>query len=106
MGLAGSIMQKVAKEKDLEFISEAFCDRKYEIDETLMSRAKQGAVMSNVKEVLTQVNSIVFDKKVMINSRKSISINSDSICIHGDNPMALEFLVAIQEMFKNHQNGD
>jgi len=106
MGLAGSIMQKAAKEKDIEFIPEAFCDRKYKIDGTLMSRAKQGAVLSNVNEVYTQVNSIVFDKTVTINSGESISINADSICIHGDNPMALEFLGAIRAMFKNHQNGD
>ena len=102
MGLAGSRMQRVAHKKGIEFIAEAFCDRKYEGDGPLMSRAKEGAVYTNVNEVLFQVKAIVFDKKVMISSAKSISINADSICIHGDNPMALEFLVAIQKMFKNN----
>ena len=105
MGLAGSVMEDVAKEKGLSFISEAFCDRRYEEDGTLMSRNKVGAVLSRVEDVLNQVESIVYDKQVSINSEKTIPLNADSICIHGDNPMALEFLIAIHYMFKNHTEG-
>lgn len=104
MGLAGSTMEVIAREKSIAFIAEAFCDRKYEGDGTLMSREKPGSVFRNVGEVTNQVKSIVYENKVTINSNDIIQLNADSICIHGDNPMALKFLIAIHELFNNQSN--
>ncbi len=101
MGLAGSEMGKVSKGMDIEFISEAFCDRKYELDGSLMLRSKPGAVFSKVEDVVKQVESIVFDKRVETAAGKFIAIQADSICIHGDNPMALEFVKAIHYLFSS-----
>lgn len=104
MGLASSVIEDVAKKKDIDFIAEAFCDRKYEKDGKLMSRGRPEAVLRNREEAVAQVKSIVFDKKVKINATQSIEINANSICVHGDNPMALEFLIAIKAMFTNRHN--
>lgn len=106
MGLAGSVMEDVAKAKRIPFIAEAFCDRKYEIDGSLMSRSKTGSVYSNVKNVVSQVESIVLNNEVKVGEAKSIQIKADSICIHGDNPKALEILIAIRQFFKNHKDGN
>lgn len=106
MGLAGSMMQHIANEKGITFIAEAFCDRKYEVDGTLMPRSKTGSVYSSVKDVVSQVESIVYDNEVEVDEAKSIKVKADSICVHGDNQMALEFLVAIQQMFRNQSDED
>ena len=104
MGLAGSIMEVVAEEKGISFIGEAFCDRAYEKDGTLMLRAKPKAVFSSVEDVVKQIKSIVFDRQVKAHSGETIPLDADSICIHGDNPMALEFLMAIEHIVKDHEN--
>ncbi len=101
MGLAGSEMEKAANEMDVDFISEAFGDRKYELDGSLMSRSKPNAVFSKAEEVVKQVESIVFDKRVETAAGKFVPIQADSICIHGDNPMALEFVKAIHHLFSS-----
>ncbi len=103
MGLAGSEMEKAANEMDVDFISEAFGDRKYELDGSLMSRSKPDAVFSKVEEVVKQVESIVFDKRVETTAGKYISIQADSICIHGDNPMALEFLKGLHQLVSSNK---
>ncbi len=99
MGLAGSEMEKAAKEMGVEFIAEAFCDRRYELDGSLMPRSRPDAIVSKVEDVVKQVASIVFDKRVEISVDKFIPIQADSICIHGDNPMALEFVKGIHHLF-------
>ncbi len=101
MGLANSKMESAANDRGIEFIAEAFCDRGYELDGTLMLRSKKGAVFSKVDEAISQVKSIVFNKNVTVGLDKKLLINADSLCIHGDNPMALEFVIAIQQMFNN-----
>lgn len=106
MGLAGSVMEFVANAKGISFISEAFCDRGYEKDGTLMSRIKSRAVFSKVEEVVNQVKSIVFKEQVRADSGETIQLHADSICIHGDNPMAPEFLMAIEQMFKYQKDGN
>lgn len=104
MGLAGSIMQTVARTKGINFIAEAFCDRKYEKDGTLVSREKDGSVFGNVQEVIDQIKVIVFENKIMIDLTYTISVYANSICVHGDNPKALEILKAMKHMFENYRN--
>lgn len=106
MGLAGSALEKIAKTKGVPFIAEAFCDRKYENDGSLMSRLIPGSVYTQVEEVVNQAKSIVYDEQVVLDSGKKIKVIADSICIHGDNPMALELVKAIRHMFKNQQYGN
>jgi len=103
MGLAGSEMEEAANEMDVDFISEAFGDRKYELDGSLMSRSKPDAVFSKAEDVVKQVESIVFDKKVKTSVGKFISIQAKSICIHGDNPMALEFVKGLHQLVSSNK---
>jgi UPF0271 protein len=104
MGLARSVMETVSLKKEMPFIAEAFCDRRYEIDGTLRSRTESGAVISNVDEAINQVRSIMVHKKVELNSGEVISINAQSICVHGDNPMAFNFLKGIKKLKKELNN--
>jgi UPF0271 protein len=95
MGRAGSEMEKAAKKFDLRFIAEAFADRKYEPDGNLMSRKKTGSVINNPSEAAAQVIDIIKWKKVVTSTGADIPMHAHSICIHGDNPRAIEILKAI-----------
>ena len=90
MGLAGSKMITAAEEIGLKAASEVFADRAYNDDGTLVSRKLPGAV---IKRVVRMVK----EGKVESINGKDIDIKADSICVHGDNPKALEFVKNIRE---------
>lgn len=92
MGLAGSTTERVAMKEGIIFIAEAFADRKYESDGRLMSRSKAGSVISNPQEAADQVLSIVMKQRVISADGTSVPIRAQSICIHGDNPAAVDIL--------------
>ncbi len=100
MGLAGSIAFDVARDLDIQFIAEAFADRIYEPDGSLMSRAKHGAVISDPDKAVAQVLSIILDKHVVTANGTILPMLAESICIHGDNPAALDILRALDEALK------
>ncbi len=100
MGLAGSNFEKLVKENSLSFISEAFGDRTYEIDSSLTPRKINGSVIINPEESVKQIFSILKDKNIETRQGKIIEINAQSICIHGDNPNALQILKLLQKKWK------
>ncbi len=100
MGLAGSITEKVCEIENMKFIAEAFADRKYEKDGSLMSRAKKGSVIQDPDQVAEQVLSIVLNKCVYSNIGEKVAVNAQSICIHGDNPSVVDILKKIDQELK------
>lgn len=97
MGLAGSKMISAAKEVGLRAASEVFADRAYNDDGTLVSRKLPGAVLHDKELAIRRVVRMVKEGKVESISGRDISIQADSVCVHGDNPQALEFVKNIRE---------
>lgn len=93
MGLAGSHLPKIVAEKGGRFIAEAFADRRYEANGELRSRNKQHSVIDNPETVARQVLSIVRDRQVEAYDGSKISLEAESICIHGDH-LKVESLLA------------
>jgi UPF0271 protein len=97
MGLAGSEMIRAAKEVGLRSANEVFADRAYNDDGTLVSRKLPGAVIKDKAEAIRRVVRMVKEGKVESINGNDIAIRADSICVHGDNPKALEFVKNIRE---------
>ena len=97
MGLAGSKMITAAEEVGLKAASEVFADRAYNDDGTLVSRKLPGAVIKDKELAIKRVVRMVKEGKVESINGKDIDIKADSICVHGDNPKALEFVKNIRE---------
>lgn len=98
MGLAGSPLAQLCAQKGVSFVAEAFGDRRYLSDGSLMGRMEPGAVIISPIEAAKQVMNIGRHGKVVSDSGESISIKADSICVHGDNESALEILKAIGDV--------
>ena len=98
MCLAGSLTEEIAKANALRFIAEAFADRRYEADGKLMSRSKAGAVIHNANLAASQVIAIVKNNTITTANGNEITINAQSVCIHGDNKSAVEILQAIDRL--------
>ncbi len=97
MGLAGHHLVQAAEEVGLTPINEVFADRAYENDGTLVSRRKEGAVITDTNQALDRVIRMVKEGKVESIDGHDIDIQADSICVHGDGEKALEFVKAIRQ---------
>ena len=92
LGLANSKMISAAEKVGLRAASEVFADRAYNDDGTLVSRKLPGAVIHDKEIAIARTVQMVTKGTVETVSGKIINIKADSICVHGDNPSALEFV--------------
>jgi len=92
--------------KDLEAIGakhgiriayEFFGDRAYNPDGSLVSRRLAGAVIHDPKQVAEKVIKMVKEGKVVCIDGSEIEISAETICVHGDNPAALELIRNIRD---------
>lgn len=94
----GSEMATMASEQGFSVIHEAFADRHYESDGSLVSRTHPMAVIQNAPEAQRQVREMVYNQCVTALDGKKISIKVQTLCIHGDNPAALEIAQALKSL--------
>lgn len=97
LGLAGSEMVSAAKESGLKAANEVFADRAYNPDGSLVARSLPGSMIEDKKIAITRVIRMVTEGKVTAINGEDIEIKADSICVHGDNPEAVEFVRLIKE---------
>jgi 5-oxoprolinase (ATP-hydrolysing) subunit A len=93
-GLSGSLSILEAKKIGLKTKSEAFADRAYLADGSLCPRNIVGAVFETIEQVIDQVYELKNHNKVKTIDGEYIKLDVDTICIHGDNLMAIEFAKA------------
>ncbi|MGF6906018.1 LamB/YcsF family protein [Fusobacterium sp. PH5-44] len=97
MGLANSEMIRAGKDIGLRVCNEVFADRAYNDDGTLVARSIPGSVIHDKDIAIQRVIKMVKEGKVTSVNGKEVEINAESICIHGDNPEALNFSKNIKE---------
>ncbi|WBW49874.1 LamB/YcsF family protein [Peptoniphilus equinus] len=97
MVLSGSLIAKEAKARGLRVSEEVFADRGYNADGTLVNRKLPGAFVKDPKEALPRVIKMIKEGKVTAVDGTEIDIKADSICVHGDNPEAIEFVKQIRK---------
>jgi len=96
LGLANSEMIRAGRRAGLKAASEVFADRAYNSDGTLVSRKQEGSLIRDVSLAAKRVVRMVKEGKVIAITGEEIDIEAHSICVHGDNPEAIEFVKAIR----------
>ncbi|MCT9623994.1 LamB/YcsF family protein [Pseudarthrobacter equi] len=96
MGLPGSEVLRLAEEAGLRAVTEAFADRAYNPDGTLVSRAQQGAVLHDPAEVAEHVLGMATEQSVRTTDGSILKIRAESICVHGDSPGAVAMATAVK----------
>lgn len=97
VGLAGSRLIDAALHAGMRVAREAFADRTYLDDGTLAPRSLAGAVQHDPERVVNQVRQILAGKVETL-SGKTIPLQAETICLHGDTPGALEFAQRVHTM--------
>lgn len=103
VALAGSPLIGWAKHQGLHVVAEAFADRSYHVDGTLVSRKETGAVLHDPELVAERMLQLVRDGGVTSIEGEFVTIEADSICVHGDSEGALAMAQKVRE--KLQQNG-
>lgn len=87
-----SIIEKMALGQGFQIRREAFGDRNYNTDLTLVSRRLPNAMIEEPKEVMEHIVSMVQNQQLKTVSGDYVKIIADTYCIHGDTSSALEIL--------------
>jgi 5-oxoprolinase (ATP-hydrolysing) subunit A len=86
VGRAGSAMADAAAAVGHPFTPEAFADRRYRADGSLLPRSQPGAVLTDLEEVARQVRSLVTHGEVVASDGSHLPIAFETLCLHGDTP--------------------
>ncbi len=86
MGLPGSRLQAFCQ-TGAGFIAEGFADRRYRPDGSLVPRTEPDAFVHDIDEAVEQMDWLLRERGIQ------------SLCVHGDNPQALEFVRGLRAAF-------
>lgn len=96
LSLAGGAMIDAAERAGLRGVSEAFLDRAYRNDGTLVPRAESGAVLSDVDVIADRALRMVETETVVAIDGSIINIRAESFCTHGDGSHAVAIVHAVR----------
>ena len=86
----------LAAQAGLRVFHEAFADRAYNADGTLVSRRLPDAVIADPAEVAARVLRMVCEHEVVASDGTVVPLNADSVCVHGDSPSAVAMARAVR----------
>jgi UPF0271 protein len=95
-GLPDSELIAAGTAAGLRTACEAFADRAYRPDGTLVPRTEPGAVIDDAAEVLARVVAMAREHAVVATDGTRVSIAFDTICVHGDTPGAANLAARIR----------
>ncbi len=94
----GSVIESVAHQAGIDIIYEAFADRNYNDDLTLVSRKELNAILNNPNEIIAHVSKMANESKVKTISGTEKRIKAQTFCIHGDNSNVIPILKALNKI--------
>ncbi len=92
LGLPSSEMSRAAARGQIQFVNEAFVDRAYRKDGSLVPRTESGAVIHDVEEAVERAITLIRMRSLAAADGSVVHIDARSLCVHGDNPESTEML--------------
>ncbi|WP_335975568.1 5-oxoprolinase subunit PxpA [Gaetbulibacter jejuensis] len=96
----GSVIANLALKEQIPVMYEAFADRNYNEDLSLVSRDKSNAVLNHPEAVFEHVFNMISRQKVKTISGVEVDIKADTFCVHGDSPNVEKILQYLTEKLK------
>jgi len=94
--LPGSVALEKAERAGLRAVAEAFADRGYNPDGTLVSRREPGAVLHDEAAVAARMVRLVQEGVIEAVDGTDVRVEAESICLHGDTPGAVAMAAAVR----------
>jgi UPF0271 protein len=102
VALAGSPLVARARAAGLQVISEAFADRRYRSDGSLVPRSQANACIDHSDEAVAQSLQLIEKHQLFTSDGDIIRVQADTICVHGDGIHALTTIQALRAAFDEH----
>ena len=96
LGLPGSSFLEQADRAGLPTYREAFADRAYTPDGTLVSRREPGAVLHDPEAIAARCLRIARGEPIEAVDGTEILVRADSLCVHGDSPGAADLAAQVR----------
>ncbi len=90
LGLPGSAWLRLAEQAELAPVPEAFADRAYAADGTLVPRSESGAVLDHPGRIAARCVQLATRRQVLAIDGSTVDVDARSICVHGDTPGAVD----------------
>ena len=87
-----SVIAELALQENIPIVYEAFADRNYNDDLTLVSRNKKNAIILDSEELFNHIFRMITQRNVKSVNGVEVKIIADTFCIHGDNPKAVNLI--------------
>lgn len=97
VGLAGSELPRAGERAGLRVAHEAFADRRYESDGSLVPRSQAGAVIDDIDAAVAQALAIATRGTVHARDGRTLALHADTLCVHGDRADAALFARRLRE---------
>jgi 5-oxoprolinase (ATP-hydrolysing) subunit A len=94
-----SAMMAAAEQAGLPIVREAFADRAYNPDATLVARSKPGAMVTDPAEAAERMSRLITEGRIHTVDGDDLLLEADSICVHSDTPTAFAIATGLRERF-------
>ena len=101
LGLPGSVLLDEVRAAGLRAVPEAFADRGYTPEGTLVPRSEPGALLHDPVEVAARMVQLVTDGVLTAVDGTQIRVSAESICVHGDSPGAVEMAAGVRQALQD-----
>ena len=95
-GAKGRLMARIGEAIGLKVVYEAFPDRAYTPEGTLVSRRQAGAVIKDAQQVSERALRMATAGEVIAVDGTIIPLEVHTLCVHGDNPSAVDLVKTIR----------
>ena len=102
LGLPGSAWLRVADDAGLATVPEAFADRAYAPDGTLVPRTEPGAVLTDPHEIAARVVTLAEHGTLLAVDGSELDADARSVCVHGDTPGAVAVAHAVRSALEEN----
>ncbi len=95
----GSVLSQMAEGK-LKVVNEAFADRNYNPDRSLVSRLNSKALITEKEAVFEHLFRVFREHKITCVNGEKIETKATTFCLHSDTPNSIEILKYLHQKFQ------
>ncbi len=92
------MVKRFAREYDVTVLREGFADRRYTESGALQPRNERGAVLHEVEAIVRQAEAFASRSAIESCEGMPLTLEIESLCVHGDNEVAIEAVEAIRNV--------
>jgi len=93
----GSVVAQIAIKAGIPITYEVFADRNYNDDLSLVSRTLENAIITDLNTMSNHVENMIHNNIVKSINGVGVPIKAQTICVHGDNPEAIELVKKLRQ---------